>query len=305
MLWKARTSMPDRPGTLARLASECGAAGVNIVALQVFPGIEVVTDELVLEVPDGWTADDLADLAERAGAGLVGAHPCAEAAAADQPTRYVSAARTILAQPARFPEVVAQLFDAEPEPLAGGAGATHDTMDMVVGDVAVQVHRAAPFTPTEHARGSALAELVSDVLERSRASAETVSHGRRLGGGTTPEYVATSHAVSAVVADTAVGRAVLAEVTGPGQRRLALEVDPAWRRRGIGVRLLLEAARLAHGLGDEELLMVTRADNQAVLPMVLGSGLRGRIRLSGEELTVRVPLRDLARPRSGVALAGD
>ena len=301
MLWKARTSLPDRPGTLARLATECGTAGVNIVALQVFPGIGAVTDELVLEVPDRWTAMDLADLVERAGAELVGAHPCGEGALVDQPTRYVRAARTILAQPARFPEVVAQLFDAEPEPLTGPG----DTMDMVVGDVAVQVHRAAPFTATEHARGTALAELVSEVLARSRTLAEVPPPGRRLGNGTTPEYVATSHAVSAVVAGTVVGRAVLGEVTGPGMRRLALEVDPAWRRRGIGVRLLLEAARLAHGLGDEELVLLTRADNQAVLPMVLGSGLRGRIRLSGDDLTVRVPLRDLSRPRSVTTVTGD
>ena len=105
--------------------------------------------------------------------------------------------------------------------------------------------------------------------------------------------------MTAVVDGTAVGRAVLAEVSGPGMRRLVLEVDPAWRRRGIGVRLLLEAARLARSLGDDEVVMVTSADNQAVLPMVLGSGLRGLIRLSGDELTVRVPLRDLARTRSG------
>jgi len=302
MLWKTRTRLPDRPGTLARLAHECGAAGVNIVGLQVFPGVGAVTDELVLEAPADWTQVDLAELVERAGASLVGAHPCGEGALVDQPTRYVQAARTILAEPARFPEVVADLFDAEPEPITSAAG---DTMDMVVADVAVQVHRAAPFTATEHARGSALAELVTDVLARGRALAGSGPPGRRLDDGAAPEYAATSHGVSALVAGTAVGRAVLGEVTGPGMRRLALEVDPAWRRRGIGVRLLLEAARLARGLGDEELLLVTRADNQAVLPMVLGSGLRGRIRLSGEELTVRVPLRDLARSRSERIAVGD
>ena len=74
-------------------------------------------------------------------------------------------------------------------------------------------------------------------------------------------------------------------------------MDPAWRRRGIGSRLLLEAARAAAGLGDDELVLVTDADNQAVLPMVLGSGLRGRIRMYGDALTVRVPLRDLEGAR--------
>ncbi|KRF35286.1 GNAT family N-acetyltransferase [Nocardioides sp. Soil805] len=295
MLWRVRLTLPDRPGALATLASECGTAGVNILGLQVFPGIDSVTDELVLEVPEGWDVDDIASLVERAGARAVVSHPCTEAALVDQPARYVAAARTILAQPARFPEVVAQLFDAEAEP--GGAGDDHDSMEMTVNDVSVQVHRRAPFTATEHARGVGLAELVSDVLARSRDAMTVPEPGRRLGTGATPEFVASSHGVSAMVDGTTVGRAVLAEMVAPGSRHLHLEVDPAWRRRGIGSRLLLEAARAAAGLGDDELVLVTSADNQAVLPMVLGSGLRGRIRMSGDGLTVRVPLRDLEGAR--------
>jgi ribosomal protein S18 acetylase RimI-like enzyme len=295
MLWRVRTTLPDRPGALATLASECGAAGVNILGLQVFPGIESVTDELVLEVPEGWGVDDIAGLVERSGAKAVVSHPCTEAALVDQPARYVGAARAVLGQPARFPEVVAQLFDAEAEPLAPGA--PHDSMEMTVGDVSVLVHRRAPFTASEHARGAALADLVSDVLARGRSGVAVPEPGRRLGTGTTPQFVASSHGVSAMVDGTTVGRAVLAEMVSPGCRHLHLEVDPAWRRRGIGSRLLLEAARAAAGLGDDELVLVTDADNQAVLPMVLGSGLRGRIRMSGDRLTVRVPLRDLEGAR--------
>lgn len=295
MLWRVRTSMPDRPGALATLAQECGTAGVNILAMQVFPGVETVTDELVLEVPAGWHADDVAALVERAGARAVVSHPCTEEALVDQPSRYVQTARTILGQPARFPEVVAALFDADAEQVGGHV--VSDAMEMTVGDVSVLIHREAPFTATEHARGMAMAALVTDVLQRSRDAVATREPGRRLGTGTTPDYVTTSHGVSAVVDGTAVGRAVLAELVSPGRRRLALEVDPAWRRRGIGSRLLLEGARVAAGLGDDELVLETGADNQAVLPMVLGSGLRGRIRMSGDVLSVRVPLRDLEATR--------
>jgi ribosomal protein S18 acetylase RimI-like enzyme len=295
MLWRARLRLPDRPGALATLASECGVAGVNILGLQVFPGIDAVTDELVLEVPPGWGGADIADLVERAGAESVVSHPCTEAALVDQPARYVAAARTILAHPARFPEVVARLFDAEAEPLEDGVD--HDSMELTVGDVSVQVHRRAPFTASEHARGAGLAELVTDVLDRGREAVAAAPPDRRLGTGTTPEVVASSHEVSARVEGTTIGRAVLAEMVSPGARHLHLEVAPAWRRRGIGSRLLLEAARAAAVLGDDELVLVTGADNQAVLPMVLGSGLRGRIRMSGDVLTVRVPLRDLTRAR--------
>ncbi|KQW49174.1 aromatic ring-opening dioxygenase LigA [Nocardioides sp. Root1257] len=293
MLWRVRTTLPDRPGSLAMLAATCGEAGVNILGLQIFPGVESVTDELVLSTPDDWTAADLADLVGRSGGLSVSAGPCTEAALTDQPTRYVQAARTILAQPASFPEVVARLFDAESDPGAGADG-TLDVMDMTVGDVQVQVRRSAPFTATEHARGSAMADLVSDVLERTRESAMSPSMGRRVGGGATPDYVAEGDSVSAMIEGQAVGLAVVRPAAEePDVRPVTLRVDPAWQRRGIGTRLLVDAARLANALGATEIVLTTRSDNQAVLPMVMAAGLRGRIRMASDTLTVRVPVRDL------------
>ncbi|MEP9361937.1 GNAT family N-acetyltransferase [Nocardioides sp. CN2-186] len=298
MLWRVRTTLPDRPGALAMLAATCGEAGVNILGLQIFPGIESVTDELVLSTPDDWTEADLADLIGRSGGLSVSAGPCTEAALSDQPTRYVQASRTILAQPASFPEVVARLFDAEADPTAG-RGQDLDVMDMTVGDVQVQVRRSAPFTATEHARGAAIADLVSDVLERSRESAMSPSHSRRVGGGATPEYTVDGDSVAAMIDGTPVGLAVVRPAAEePGVRPVTLRVDPAWQRRGIGTRLLVDAARLAHTLGATEIVLTTRSDNQAVLPMVMAAGLRGRIRMAADTLTVRVPVRDLKPLRS-------
>jgi ribosomal protein S18 acetylase RimI-like enzyme len=293
MLWRVRTTLPDRPGALAMLAATCGEAGVNILGLQIFPGVESVTDELVLSTPDDWTAADLADLVGRSGGLSVSAGPCTEAALTDQPTRYVQAARTILAQPASFPEVVARLFDAESDQVAD-RGSTLDVMDMTVGDVQVQVRRTAPFTATEHTRGAAIADLVTDVLERTRESALAPSMGRRVGGGAAPEYVADDDSVSAMIDGQAVGLAVVRPAAEePDVRPVTLRVDPAWQRRGIGTRLLVDAARLANALGATEILLTTRSDNQAVLPMVMAAGLRGRIRMASDTLTVRVPVRDL------------
>ena len=281
MLWRVRTTLPDRPGALAALAAACGDAGVNILGLQIFPGVESVTDELVLRTPGDWREPEITDLLARSGGHSVSAAPCTEAALMDQPTRYVQAARSILALPASFPEVVARLFDAE-----AGSSPDLDVMDLVVGAVQVQVSRTAPFTATEHARGAALADLVSDVLAGDHV--EPPAPDRRAGSGAGPEYVVDDDSVVATVDGIPVGLAV---VGADGE--LTLRVDPAWRRRGIGTRLLVDAARLASGLGIDEIVLTTRSDNQAVLPMVMAAGLRGRIRMAGDQLTVRIGVRDL------------
>ncbi|NPC97512.1 GNAT family N-acetyltransferase [Nocardioides sp. zg-DK7169] len=301
MLWRVRTRLPDRPGSLAALARACGEAEVNILGLQIFPDLGSVIDELVLRTPAGWAPDRIAGLVEQAGGRVLSCAPCGEAALVDQPTRYVRAARTVLEEPASFPEVLARLFDAEAEPAVGGAeGASQgDVMEVSVGEVQVQLRRSAPFTATEHARAAAMAELVSDVLRRTRPAREPGAPGplpgRRLGEGRAPQYVVQSGAVSAVREGAVVGSATL-EAPSPAEpdvRRVVLWVDPDWRRRGIGARLLVEAARLARTHGAAALVFTTRADNRAVLPLVMAAGLRGRIRMSADVLTVRVPVRDL------------
>jgi ribosomal protein S18 acetylase RimI-like enzyme len=295
-LWRVRCTLPDRPGALAALARECGAARVNILGLQIFPGVETVTDELVLHAPEDWGLVDIAGLVESAGGTSVSGTPCTEHALVDQPVRYVLAARSVLAQPASVPEVVAGLFDAEADPVEGTLGQVQDVMEMTVGDVAVQVRRTAHFTSTERARAAAMADLVNDVLARSRAESapQPPPPGRRVGAGSAPTYAASDGQVAALVEGTVVGLARLAEHGGEqGVLTVTVDVDPAWRRRGIGTRLLVEAARLAAGQRAEEILLSTEADNQAVLPIVLAAGLRGRIRMASDRLTVRIAVRDL------------
>ena len=294
MLWRVRTTLPDRPGALALLAEQCGLSDVNILGLQIFPGVEAVTDELVLRTPDDWGPAQIGRLVESSGGADVVAMPCSEDALADQATLYVQAARAVLERPMTFPDVMGRLFDARLESV-DGSPASDDVMEMTVGDVEVQVRRAAAFTATEHARGAAMAALVSDVLRRAESPGPRREGNARRAGRRHHAGVRRSRATRSRRGSTTSWSAGprSSRPTSPASTAIGLGVDPAWQRRGIGSRLLVDVARLALAKGADEIVLTTRSDNPAVLPMVLAAGLRGRIRMGGDQLTVRIPLRDL------------
>ncbi|GAA4812144.1 GNAT family N-acetyltransferase [Nocardioides caeni] len=287
MLWRVRAGLPDRPGALADLAAACGRAGVNIQAVQVFPDGDSVTDEFVLQVPQDWRGEQLRQLVDSAGGTTVSAIPVTTAALEDQPTRYVQAVRAIIAQPATFPDVAAHLFDADVTP----SGEDEDVLEMTVGGSAtIQIRRNPPFTATERARATALAELVGEVLDAQAPPAPHVP------GAGDPSYATTAGTVTALAGGKVAGRAEVA----PGETAdepwpVDLWVDPAWQRRGVGTRLLADVARAARAQGADEIVLTAPSDSQAVLPMVLAAGMRGRIRMAGDSVTVRIALNDFRR----------
>ncbi|TQK72646.1 MULTISPECIES: GNAT family N-acetyltransferase [unclassified Nocardioides] len=286
MLWRVRAGLPDRPGSLAELAAACGRAGVNIQTVQVFPEGTSVTDELVLQVPQDWTAEQLHELVTAAGGEAVSAVPVTTAALEDQPTRYVQAVRAIIAQPATFPEVAAHLFDADVAPSDG----SEDVLEMTIGaTTTIQVRRDTPFTAIERDRASALAELVGEVLAAQVAPAP---HQPAAGD---PDFVTNGAVVSALAGGKVTGRAEFTPTEDDEPWPVDLWVDPAWHRRGVGTRLLADVARAARSAGAEEIVLTAPSDTKAVLPMVLAAGMRGRIRMAGDSLTVRIALADLRR----------
>ena len=286
MLWRVRAGLADRPGSLAELAAACGRAGVNIQGVQVFPEGTSVTDELVLQAPPGWGREELHDLVAGAGGNAVSAVPVTTAALEDQPTRYVQAVRAIIAQPARFPEVAAHLFDADVTPSED----SEDVLEMTVGGAAtIQIRRDPPFTATERARAAALAELVGQVLD----GGATPAPPQQPAGD--PDFHTSGPVVTALAAGKVAGRAEFTRVEGDQPWPVDLWVDPSWHRRGVGTRLLGDIARAARSAGAEEIVLTAPSDTKAVLPMVLAAGMRGRIRMAGESLTVRIALNDLRR----------
>lgn len=198
----------------------------------------------------------------------------------------------MLDQPGSFAEVVAALFDAEPDS-SSELAAVQDVLDLTVRDVTVQIRRLAPFSASERARASSLADLVNDVLVRHRAATSASVHG--IAASSTPTYDVYVDGIRAVVDGVVVGHATLSPLPDDaGAAAVALQVVPAWRRRGIATRLLRDVARLASARRTSALVVTTRADNQAALAIVLASGLRGRIRMAGETLTVRIPVGETA-----------
>ena len=185
MLWRVRTTMPDRPGALARLARACGERGANILALQVFPGVEGVTDELVLRAPPSWLERDVLALVAQAGGTATAVATCTERALVDGPTRFLDAVRRVAQAPEDIDLVLAHLLDAEPAGVAdatrsGGAGA--DVLAVRCGERTVVVRRATPFTATEHARAHAFAAAATELVVAVEAAAgleppETVATG--------------------------------------------------------------------------------------------------------------------------------
>ncbi len=83
------------------------------------------------------------------------------------------------------------------------------------------------------------------------------------------------------------------DVPHEGRCEASLVVEDGWQRQGIGSRLLGSAARLAAGLGIDDVVLRGPAHSPTAIATVSSSGLRARVRLAGDELLVTVSTRGL------------
>ncbi len=283
MLFRARTTLADRPGSLAELAQRCGEHGVNILGLQIFPGLGGVTDEIVLRAPQGWDPARVTELVEQAGGKAVSVGPCSEHTLVDGPTRYLHAIRRVLDDPAQVHETLSELLDAEP---AGAEPPTvqEDELRVAVAGSQLRVRRAAPFTATEHARAAAFGDLAGELVGLLGATAAPTVAGASLEPVVEVTSAMSLHARS--------GRELVAQAMlmphDDETLLLDLTIDPRWVHRGVGTKILVDAARLARARGADEVLVRVPAVDDTVLPLVFSAGLRGRVRQVGGTLNIRI-----------------
>jgi GNAT superfamily N-acetyltransferase len=239
-----------------------GDAEVNILALQIYPDLGTVTDDLVVEVPDAFSPGRLIDLAESAGCAEVTVAVCSEQELQDQPTRWLSAVRRLIDDPSRI--------DAE---LTGLLGAGEN------------------LSPTEQVRAAALTDIAAAIgtpaTPQPNPDAVVV-------------YDQTATGVRARVGTGVIGSAEFSRLVPARTAEGTLEVAPAWRRMGIGSTLLRRLCALASEAGAEELVLVASADERGAAALLAAAGMRGRIRLTSSGLHVHLTLSATRRvSRSG------
>lgn len=252
--YRVRTRVPDEPGALATLALRCGAAGVNILGLQLYPDLGSVTDDLVIRVPEGWSEAKVVALIELAGGAEVAARPCEAQELQDQPTRWLAAVRALIEDPSRLEDELATL-----------------------------VGERASLSATEEVRVAALRGIV-EALDRDAPPPPSLD--------AVVTYRESASEVRAVVGRGTVGAASWERVDDSVARGY-LEVAPAWQRLGVGRQLLRRVCGIASAAGFRELVLLAPANEDGVVPLLAATGMRGRIKLTTEGLQVRISLSEI------------
>ncbi|MED7923438.1 GNAT family N-acetyltransferase [Nonomuraea sp. LP-02] len=170
---RIRTTVDERPGRLASLASALAERGGNILGLSVQSDTDGTVDEFVADIPAGPEA--VREALEAAGGREVQVVPATAHELTDEPTRALLLASRLRTMPWRLPELLAELLRADDARWIYG-DAVSDLPDPtrlivpVAAKRAVRLRRAElPFTLTEAARAAALARLAQPAADQMGA----------------------------------------------------------------------------------------------------------------------------------------
>jgi hypothetical protein len=158
-LFRVRTTLPDRPGTLARLATHLADRDVNILAIQIHPAEHGAVDELLVAVPRELQPHDLVEAVAAGGGEQTETAPADAHDLVDPATRALTVARRAVTGAASREEAMRRLLDADLT-----AGVPDDVrhvaqMHAAGGEPAFLSRQSPAFTPTEISRAQSLIDL--------------------------------------------------------------------------------------------------------------------------------------------------
>lgn len=165
-LMRVRTTLPDRPGTLASLATHLAGRDVNILAIQIHPAEHGAVDELLVAVPRSLPAAELAEAVATGGGEQTEIAPADAHDLVDPATRALTVARRAATGKTTLDEAMHRLLDAE---LSGvrPSGVRHVAALHAPGGEPMFLARQSPaFTPTEISRAQSLIDLCEGLPAR-------------------------------------------------------------------------------------------------------------------------------------------
>ncbi|MGI5487381.1 GNAT family N-acetyltransferase [Microtetraspora malaysiensis] len=170
---RIRTTVDERPGRLASLATALADKGGNILGLSVQPDTDGTVDEFVAEIPA--SAETVRAALESAGGRRVQVVTATAHDLTDEPTRALLLAARLRSTPWRLPEILRELMRADDARWVYGADLS-DLPDPTLLTVpvapkrAIRLRRAGlPFTLTEAARAAAFVRLAQPPAEAQRS----------------------------------------------------------------------------------------------------------------------------------------
>ncbi|MEV4073974.1 GNAT family N-acetyltransferase [Nonomuraea fuscirosea] len=170
---RIRTTVDERPGRLASLASALADRGGNILGLSVQSDTDGTVDEFVADIPA--SAETVREALEAAGGRRVEVVPATAHELTDEPTRALLLASRLRTMPWRLPELLAELLRADDARWIYGEPVSDlpDPTQLVVPVAprrAVRLRRSElPFTLTEAARAASFARLAQPATEPATA----------------------------------------------------------------------------------------------------------------------------------------